>query len=237
MAGMDGMPFIYGRKQPALVMGVKYLTDDKGESKYFSGFISVKLLGSQQETLNWVKWTNPVMGINYGVISLPIPGQDVVLVGWDLNKMAYVERMLSRDQFMRGVGQTTARKNEQEDKRLLILPGELLLRGNSKSSIYFKNDGSTVISVDDTKTDVLTITIDQSNNVTVANANKVSVQAKDVNVKADTVEIDSGNISLGDGTPKEPIIRNIDKVLTVDSFGIPLISQEYLSNSTSVKSN
>lgn len=248
-----GQPFIFGRKHKALVTGIKNILDDAGnDTGFFSGYISVRLL-STNDTLEWVKWTNPLIGQDYGVITIPVPNQDVVMVAFDLRNKAYTEGMTTYPQATRIIGDLAARTGELQDKRLKIQPGELLLRGRNKASIYFKNDGTVTLMADDTNANGVKIVLDQNNNITVTNGQTVAVSCKDATlncsdnavvnatnkaqVTAAEIDVISGNVQLGNGPVKAPIIRSIDPVITVDSFGIPLVSEEYVTQSANVQSS
>lgn len=226
--------------RPAVVTGVKNILVNNSDSGIFSGFVAVRMLDTN-DSIDWVKWTNPLMGASgYGIATTP-EIDDTVVVGFDLRLRAYVVGMLTYNQILKSILDQSQFPGEDKDVRLKLKSGELLIRGKTKSSILFRNDGTTIFMLDDTKDESdssnLIIAFDKDQNVTIKNANNVDVTAKKIIGTADEVDVVSDNINLGKGLVKSPIVRNTDIVQSLDSFGIPIFSQQYITSSTSAKSS
>jgi hypothetical protein len=136
-----------------------------------------------------------------------------------------------------------------------MLPGEVLIRGKSKSSVLFKNDGTTIFKLDDDKEetdpDNTIIKIESNGDITISNANNVTTNCKnatinaedrtdinctDAKVTATTVEIESDNITLGKTGSLAPIIRDTDKTKHTDPvIGVPVFSEKYMNHSNTTR--
>jgi len=221
--------------RPVLITVVKNIVINGQDTGVFSGFVTVQALDSG-ETIDYVKYTNSSLGNDVAGISyIPVAGRDCAVVGFDFRNRAYIVGMAKFDQLVKAsFEETKAGPNELTDTRFKMRQGELRIRGPLKSSFYFKLDGSVVFMQDDTKEETdssnLVVKFDQSQNVTIKNANVVSVDAQEVDVI-------SGNVNLGNGVVKSPIVRNTDVVESIDSMGIPIFSTQYLTSSTAVKSS
>ena len=130
-----------------------------------------------------------------------------------------------------------------------------MVRGKNKTSLHFRNDGSTYLKLNDTVADsaTLLISIDANKNVTISGANNVNVtaagdinltatgkaviKANEADVVAATVAVKSDNITLGTGSA-QAIIRNTDRVQHIDPIlGVPVTSTMYVTQSESVKAS
>jgi len=262
---------VYDRLQIVIVTEVKFIIDDNGNlTDTFSGYVSVRLITSC-ETFNWVKWSNPLMSQSnkYGVMACPAV-DDVVLVLFDPRGFPVVVGSMLFSQAVKPIFDQTdytveqsdsTKTKESDDLRLKLKSGEVMVRGKNGSSIHFRNDGTTILKLDDSKTDANTthIGIDAQKNVFIMNAQNVTVQgtetarvecknaeieatekasvkANDVEVEASNAKVISDNIELGGAGAKAAIIRELDKVQHIDPvIGVPVVSVRYLTKSKSTK--
>jgi len=263
MSGLhDFEASVLEREQVGIVSGVTYILDDAGnKTKAFSGFVSVQLLNSNV-SFNCVRWCNPLMGARgYGIVVFPERG-DTVLIGFDALNRPYVRGMMLYAQAMKSDFSTVdygggggAFDSEKEDVRLTINPGEMMIRGNNKTSLHFRNDGSTALKLDDTvgDTETLVVSIDANKNLTVTGSKNVSVtasgdigltsqgktfiKASEAEVQANKVVVKSDDITLGTGAA-QAIIRTTDRVQHIDPvIGVPVQSVKYITDSNSVKAS
>lgn len=243
---------IYERRQLAIVTDIKFMKNDDGSfklssrgKKIYSGFVSVRVL-TVNLSFDWVRWTNPLMGQTqqYGIVSCPCVN-DTVFIDFDprgwvfvCGKITYMQGVKPNG-FLQDFGVLNqplppagALPVEADDFRLQLEEGEVLVRGPNQQSSHYRSDGSIVLKINDTidDSDTLIFKLDSSKNVTISGAGKVQITANEADIISD-------NINLGAGMIKAPIIRNTDQVLTVDPWGIPMVSQQYLTNSQSVKSS
>lgn len=249
--------FIYGRSQPAIIENVKFIKDEQGnDTEIFSGFVSVRLM-STNDRIEWVRWSNALMSDSgYGIVTVPCE-KDCVTIAFGMRNEAYVTGKYLFNQLVKSNLDINAfYGDEKTDVRLKVKKGELLVRGKSKSSIHFKNDGTTVFKLNDEKEETdsenLVIKIDAQRNITILQGNKISVTcvdatltasgntevtAKTASLKADTVNVESNDIHLGKSGSEAPVIRSIDKVMHIDPvLGVPVQSQRYITKSGSTKS-
>lgn len=241
---------MYIKLHQAIIEKVKFIKN----TEIFSGFVSIRLL-STNDRIEWAKWTNPLIGDGYGVVTTPVE-DDVVIVGFDFRNRCFIVGMLTYAQMSKPILEDQVPyEGEENDPRLKVKQGELLLRGKNKSSIHFKNDGSTVFKLNDEKEDSdinnVVIKIDANRNITILNANDISVDCKNASVvceeksqvtaqeafvEADKVEVKSNDIQLGKDGDLAPSIRDVDRTEHIDPVvGIPVQSIRYLTRSGTTK--
>jgi len=238
-------PDIYSQRHLAVITAVHFLAGQSNDVNIFSGFVAVHIVTMNLD-LDWVRWSNPLMGQTkqYGVLSCPCE-DDTVYVEFDPRGYAHVTAKMTFLQAIKpnGVLQDYGVLNNQseditdftpeaDDFRLQIQKGEVLVRGSQQQSAHFRADGSIVLKIDDTKKDADTffLQIDANKNVTITGAAKVSVTATEVDMVAPTVD-------LGNGSTKAALIRSTDPVLVLDSFGGPCVWQQYEKTSQTTQSS
>jgi hypothetical protein len=246
---------LFDRDQLAIITDIKYLLDNIGQvTKIFSGFIGVQLL-HEPVRFDFVRWANSAFGSfenKYGIIVTPKP-KDVVVLGFDVQNRPYVRGMVWYEQTVKGLNDLVGRPNELTDTRLLMIPGEIRIRGDKGNSLSFQDDGSMVYRVDDTKSDSSSpvILIDAQGNMKATNikdanvqcqtaelnaAVSVMVKTQSAEVDADQVNVVSDNITLGKDGTAAPAIRNSDKAEHIDPIlGIPIFTDYYVTNSNTTE--
>lgn len=219
---------VYKQIRPALVIAIRNVMVNGNPlvPTQFSGFITVRMLDTN-EIIDYVKWCNPLLGdTGYGVISIPVPKRDCVSIGFDLRKKPYVTGMLTYCQALKvTLDDQKVFDVEINDPRLKINPGELMLRGSNLSDILFANDGSTTFRLNDTLQDSdpnnLVIKIGADRSITITNAGPVTVTSTGtVQVTANEVDIVSDNINLGNGAGKSPVLR-VSDIVGMSVLGTP----------------
>jgi len=263
---------IYERLQLGVVTDVKPLMgDDEQPTEFFSGYVSVRLLTSCEE-FHWVKWSYPHIGQSNksGIIACPSV-DDVVVLQFDprgypvvLGTMLYsqaVKPIYDQTDFTTTQTPEGEKTKESDDLRLKLKQGEVMVRGSNGTSVHFRNDGTTILKLDDTKEDADTtvIGVDVNKNIFILGAQnvtvkgtetarvecknaeieateKVSVKADEATVEASQAKVISDNIELGGSGVKAAIIRELDKAQHIDPvIGVPVVSVRYLTKSKSTK--
>lgn len=262
---------VYERLQFGIITEVKFLLDDSGNmTDVFSGFVAVRLLTSC-ESFGWVKWSYPAMGQSggHGIVVCPMEN-DVVAVEFDPRGFPVVVGSMLFSQAAKAVFNqqdygvlSGSGKKEADDVRLKIKKGEVMVRGNNGSSVHFRNDGTTILKLDDTKEDAQTTVfgMDVNKNVFILNAQnvnvmgtettrvecknaeievseKASVKATDAEIEASNAKVISDNIELGKTGTKSAVIRALDRCEHIDPVtGLSVVSTRYLTESKSVEAS